>query len=254
MRTTLSNLAGVALCLTLLSPPTLAQAVTDTAAGPLAAARPALESRLEAARLMGPEGVSQVEVLQRRLTEGDFHQGDRVLLSVQGEPALSDTFTVTPTLDLILPDVGAVSMRGVLRSEVTDHLSREIGRYLRDPVVQAQALVGLTVVGEVTRAGVHWVSSDALVMDLLTAAGGGTRDAKINEMRIERRGRPLLDEKAVQNAIANMATLDDAGLLPGDQLIVPTRSGSSTYEIVRTVSIILTIPLTIYALTQIFGN
>jgi len=254
MRTMSRNLAGVALSLTLLSPTLLAQAVTDTAAGPLMATRGALESRLEAARLMGPDGQTQADVIQRRLTEGDFRQGDRVLLSVQGEPALTDTFTVTPSIELMLPDVGPISMRGVLRSEVGEYMSREVARYLRAPVVQAHALVSMTVVGEVARAGVHWVNSDALVTDVLTAAGGGTRDAKINEMRIERRGVPVLNEKAMQNAIASMATLDDAGLLPGDQLIVPSRSGSSTYEIVRTVSIILTIPLTIYALTQIFGK
>jgi len=254
MFTTSRNTIGVALGLTLIAPMALAQSVADTAAGPLMAARPALESRLEAARLIGDAGAEQAQLLERRLTDGDFRQGDRVLLEVQAEPALTDTFTVNSSIDILLPDIGAVSLRGVLRSEVEAHLTTEISRYLRAPTVHARALVGLTVVGEVARAGVHWVPSDALVTDVLTAAGGGTRDAKINEMRIERRGQPVLNERAVQDALANMATLDDVGVRPGDQLIVPSRTGSSTYEIVRTVSIILTIPLTIYALTQIFGN
>ena len=254
MSTKSRNAIGVALGLTLIAPMVLAQSVADTAAGPLMAARPALESRLEAARLMGEAGAEQAELIQRRLTDGDFRQGDRVLLAVQAEPALTDTFAVNSSLELLLPDIGAVSLRGVLRSEVESHLHDELARYLRAPIVRARALVGITVVGEVARAGVHWVPSDALVTDVLTAAGGGTRDAKINEMRVERRGHPVLNEQAMQAAMANMATLDAAGVLPGDQLIVPSRTGSSTYEIVRTVSIILTIPLTIYALTQIFGN
>jgi len=254
MPTMWKNLVGVALGVILIAPMALAQSVADTAAGPLMAERPALESRLEAARMMGEAGSEQAELIERRLTNGDFRQGDRVLLEVQSEPALTDTFTVNSGLELLLPDIGAISLRGVLRSELESHLRDELSQYLRVPVVRARALVGLTVVGEVAHAGVHWVPSDALVTDVLTAAGGGTRDAKINEMRIERRGQPVLNEKAMQAAMASMATLDDVGVLPGDQLIVPSRSGVTTYEIVRTVSIILTIPLTIYALTQIFGK
>ena len=38
----------------------------------------------------------EAELVRRRLDEGDFQVGDRILLSVENEPALSDTFTVDP--------------------------------------------------------------------------------------------------------------------------------------------------------------
>ena len=36
----------------------------------------------------------EAELVRRRLDEGDFQVGDRILLSVENEPVLSDTFTV----------------------------------------------------------------------------------------------------------------------------------------------------------------
>lgn len=254
-RPTIASRTAAAMVLLLVLPAPVAathQAATDTAGGPLMATRSLLNTRLEAARLLGEDGANQVEAIQRRLALGDFRQGDRILLSVEGELAMTDTFAVGSGGDLTLPGIGSVSLEGVLRSELQAHLTKEIARYLRDPMVRAQPLVGVTVVGEVARAGFHWVPSDGLVADVLNAAGGGTRNAMLEEMRIERGTRIVIDEPAMQHALASLATLDDAGILPGDRLVVPPRGGATTYQVVRTISIVLTIPLTIFALTQIF--
>ena len=40
----------------------------------------------------------------------------------------------------------------------------------------------------------------------------------------------------------------------GDQYVIPEKGTSGTYEIVRTIALLLTIPITIYTLTTIFGN
>src|SRR5690348_12247093 len=44
--------------------------------------------------------------IRRRLSEGDFRVGDRIVMVVEGEPTLSDTFTVGPAIGLTLPAVG----------------------------------------------------------------------------------------------------------------------------------------------------
>src|SRR5206468_1006571 len=61
------------------------------------------------------------------------------------EQQLTDTFTVGSQQEVTLPVVGVVSLRGVLRTELQPRLTDEIARCVRDPVVHAHALVGLSV-------------------------------------------------------------------------------------------------------------
>ena len=90
---------------------------------------------------------------------------NRILLLVEGEPSLSDTFTVGLGSTLILPAVGDVSLVGVLRSELQDYLARRLGQNLRDAVVRARAYVRLAEreSGPIPRpAGFSWPWGDAL--------------------------------------------------------------------------------------------
>src|SRR5262245_27299615 len=52
-----------------------------------------------------------------------FRPGDRVLVRVEGESVLSDTFTVTAGPALPLPGLGDISLDGVPRSRIEAHLS-----------------------------------------------------------------------------------------------------------------------------------
>jgi hypothetical protein len=84
------------------------------------------------------------------------------------------------------------------------------------------------------------------------AAGGPTPDAKVAELRIERSGERLWEGDVLRQAITDGRTLDEMNLRAGDQFIVPAEGrGGSTYDVVRTVGILLGIPITIYTLTQI---
>ena len=91
--------------------------------------------------------------IRTRLSRGDFQPGDRIRLLVDSEPQLSDTFPIGPSQELVLPIVGVVSLHGVLRSELQASMTREIGRFLRDPVVRATPLIRLSIAGEVARPG-----------------------------------------------------------------------------------------------------
>src|SRR5438132_5082586 len=82
-----------------------------------------------------------------------FQVGDRILLHVEGDSTLSDTFTVVTGPALRLPAIGEISLAGVRRADLEAHLTRELGRYINSPVVQARALIRLSVLGEVTRPG-----------------------------------------------------------------------------------------------------
>src|SRR6266513_2333202 len=177
--------------MTLVSRSSIALGVVLLVAGPLSgqalglgATRPGLEARAErleqaaqstdqpsAART---EAAREAAVIRQRLVDGDFKVGDRVLLIVEGEPILSDTFTVGLGAALTLPTVGEVSLAGVLRCELQDYLARRLGQNLRDPVIHARAYVRLSIDGAVVRPGFYAIPAEALLSDALMAAGGPT--------------------------------------------------------------------------------
>jgi protein involved in polysaccharide export with SLBB domain len=218
---------------------------------------------------VSPEFVrAETTYIRRRLEEGDFHAGDRILVAVEmahtaaPEPAgatgktseqqLSDTFTVGSAQDVTLPVVGVVSLRGVLRAELEPRLTAEIARYIRDPVVRARALVGLTVSGELARPGYYSVPADAVIPAVLMAAGGTTHEAKLNKVTVQRDGKTVWSSDALRTAITAGRTVDDLELRPGDVINVP-RSGSlaGVYGPAQLVAVLLGIPVTIYTLTRI---
>jgi hypothetical protein len=89
-----------------------------------------------------------------------FQVGDRILLSVEGDSALTDTFTVVAGPVLRLPQIGDISLASVPRSGIEPYLTRELGRYINDPVVSARALIRISVMGEVARPGFYAVPID----------------------------------------------------------------------------------------------
>jgi protein involved in polysaccharide export with SLBB domain len=236
------------------------------------ATRPELEATLERLRQLGRSGPvpawldAESSYVHTRLDEGDFRAGDRVLLAVEDptlgtdrpptagksqEQQLSDTFTVGVGQEILLPVVGAVSLRGTLRSELEPVVTRAIGRYLRDPVVHARPLVSVGVTGEVARPGFYGLAPDAVVSAVLNAAGGPTKDAKMDKLKIERDGRALFQGKTLRRAIEQGATLDALQLRSGDQLIVPSKLHGDMYEPLRFFAVLLSIPVTIYTLTHL---
>ncbi len=196
----------------------------------------------------------QAEQIRRRLDEGDFQVGDRIVLVVEDQQVLSDTFTVDPGRTLTLPTIGDVPLAGVLRSELKQRVSEYLGTFLREPIVRASALIRIAVLGGVARPGFYAVTGDALLTDAVMMAGGPTAVAKIEEMQIEREMSRIWEGRLLQTAIAEGRTLDELNLRAGDRVFIPQRGrglggGEAT---ARTLSFLIALPLTILGLVRIF--
>lgn len=234
-----------------------AQTVDDSlVARPLAtrAQLQELQQRLQ----NGDDRGGRADLLARvnmRLTAGDFRPGDRILLSVQGDTALSDTFVVGPdrTLRLPSPTTGAMSMSGVLRSELQDRLQSYVARFVNNPVVRARPLIRLSIQGEVERAGYYVVPADALLGDAVMAAGGTTQNADLRKARVERNGDELLESEDLHRLIAQGTTIDEANLRDGDQIIFPTARRGDVNNNLRFVGLLVSIAGGVYGLTRAFN-
>jgi len=195
-----------------------------------------------------------VSCLTGRLTaqvpDDTVRVGDRVLLRVEGEQQLSDTFTVSPGPLLVLPAVGELALKGVRRAEVETYLAHELAQFLKQPVVQARVLVRLAVLGEVEHPGFYAVPADALLSQAIMTAGGLTHEAKFSHLRIERDEAPALSGHALQQAVARGLTVDQMKLRSGDRIIVPRRRDATAT--VQVLGVLLTLPAAIYGLSRLF--
>ena len=179
----------------------------------------ALWLSVAAAALLASPGMAQTTSGHGRSTP--FQVGDRILLHVEGDSALSDTFTVVNGPALRLPEIGEISLVNVARADIETHLARTLGRYLKDPAVQARALIRISLMGEVAKPGFYAVPIDLVLPDALMLAGGATPDARIDRLRLVRGSSDLMSRGALQDAIARGATLDALGMQAGDRIEVP---------------------------------
>jgi protein involved in polysaccharide export with SLBB domain len=192
--------------------------------------------------------------VHQRLENGDFQVGDRIRLAVERETTLTDTFTVVAGPEVVLPTLGAVSLKGVLRSEIQDYLTTQIARYVRDPAVQARSYIRLSIQGEVARPGFYTLPTDIVISDALQAAQGFTPNAKLGDITILRQNQRVWDAPAMQRAIAGGSTLDQLSVRAGDLIVVGSkpRGLGSFLGGTQTLLYIITIPTAIAGLIAIF--
>jgi polysaccharide export outer membrane protein len=166
---------------------------------------------------------------QTRATE--FQVGDRILLHVEGDSALSDTFTVVAGPALRLPNIGEITLAGVRRGDLEPHLTRELGHYINDPVVEARALIRVSVAGEVTRPGYYAVPIDLVLTDALMLAGGATQRARVDRVSIQRGNSTVWSGNQLQREIARGATLEQLDIRGGDRIQVPGGDPESKWRV-----------------------
>lgn len=177
-----------------------------------------------------------------------FQVGDRILVVVEGDSMFTDTFTVVAGPAIELPVIGKIALAGVPRTGIEAHLQQALGRYIKNPVVHARALIRLSILGSVLRPGFYAVPTDLVLADALMVAGGPTQEARADKMRIHRNGSVVWSGARLQAEIARGATLEDLGLRAGDRVEVP--KGRDTESTVRIIGVLVTIPIAACVLTK----
>jgi protein involved in polysaccharide export with SLBB domain len=210
---------------------------------------PRLKSIILAYAVLALCGASgPVRAQDRPAGPDDVRVGDRIILFVEGDRALTDSFTVSAGPAVVLPLLGSVSLVGVQRSDIEPYLTKEIGRLFRNPVIRVRirGVMRLAIMGEVGKPGFYDISTEALLTDAINLAGGPTRDAKMKSAHVEREGKTIVESGSVQKALAGGVTLTQLGLRSGDQLLVP--AGGSALRTMQVVAAIIAIPASLWFL------
>lgn len=256
-------LAATALVMLLVAMPLQAQTPTEWDAAREEMTRQELEALLERleteaqstaySQRLREQALQSAQLIRNRLTDGDFQVGDRIVLWVSGEPEMSDTLTVRSGRLVAVPVVGDVPLAGVLRAELQDHMSEQIGAFVRNPTIRTETLIRVLVQGQVGSPGFYLVPADRLMTDVLMLAGGPTATANLNDVRVERGTVRIWEGEALQTAIIQGRTLDHLNIQAGDRIMVPEAPVRSGWEMVRNVTgIVGTLATLAYALTRVF--
>lgn len=208
--------------------------------------RAQLEAQLKAAEASHNNSASYR--IHSRLDHGDFLPGDRVFVRVeQGSAGFADTLVVREGRRLDLPQMGDVSLDGVLRSELEASLGAHLGNYLRNAVVKATPLVRLAILGAVGRPGFFYTPADLPVTDILMRAGGPTPDADLEKVMVRREGEILIDESNTATAIREGMSADMLHLQGGDEIQVGRQSHTNWGMILPIASTVAGLLITYFA-------
>lgn len=165
----------------------------------------------------------EADLMRRRLAEGDFFTGDKVFVSIVGEPLVNDSFVVTPSRTILIPGVAEFPLNGVLRSELQPHMTQQLGRFFRSPVVITKAFIRLSILGGIGAPGYYHLAADQLLGSAIMSAGGPNGGTKMEKSKVLRNGQEIRSSDAVQDALTRGLTLDQFNLQAGDELVVGTR-------------------------------
>jgi hypothetical protein len=209
-------------------------------------------AELEARRASLPAGSPEAQLVEARLREGDFQVGDRIWLRVLEDTSLTDTFPLRAGKVLQLPMLPEIPLQGVLRSELQPYLAGKISQYVRNPTVEAVPLLRVAILGGVAQPGYYNLPADMILSDALMVAGGPTPGVRFDKSKVDRLGVEIWDADGVETALNQGVTLDRMSLMGGDAVEIGQDKLGRTESMLRTLGLLLAIPLSIAAVASLF--
>lgn len=161
-----------------------------------------------------------------------FVVNPNVTLSLLAQrPEFNFSAQVNPEGNIIVPQVGTVSLQGLTLEEAQEKIRLALSRQLVNPLVSlsliGQRPVQVTINGQVNRPGVYPINSATpRVSDALFLAGGSAMMADLRQVQVRRK---LVDGSVVSQTLDLYTPLQNGGEIPnlrlqdGDAIIVPRR-------------------------------
>jgi len=216
----------------------------------------ATRKELEAALAGMPaaqQNSTEAQMIKDRLAHGDFKVGDRVTLYIEGEAKPVDTLTVTPAQTVVIPGLAEVNLQGVLRSELEDQVVAQLRKYLRNPVVRAQALIRIGLLGEFRNPGYYSFPAETPLNDTFVAAGGLSNNSDLSKTTMRRGDDIIWHPEELKPQLAAGATLDQMDLQSGDVLKVGSHGGGALSAL-QIASLAIGVTLGVITLVAVLGK
>ena len=210
--------------------------------------RQQLEAQATAAE--SQKRTSEAFLLRSRLQRGDFQEGDRIAVVIEGSQMVLDTLQVRTGKMLQFPRMGELTLNGVLRAELTDVVRQHLAKYLNSPNVRTTPLLQIGVFGNVTQPGYHYTPADVVLRDVIMRAGGPTATADLSKVVVRRGGEVIWGAKDVSVALSDGLSVDGLHLRTGDELWVPERKRFQFSTLATIISTTMALTLAIVQMTR----
>jgi len=177
-------------------------------------------------------------LITRRLKEGDFVEGDRVVVRIEEQMILADTFTVHSGKVLELPGFGSVNLDGALWSEAAERVRQQVATYVKEPRVSVTPLVRIGIMGAVSRPGYYQFPTDMSIADAVMRAGGPASNGDASRSVLRRGGEEVWPASAMRDAIGQGLTIEQMALRSGDEVDIPEQRRFSTQILLQVVGVL----------------
>jgi polysaccharide export outer membrane protein len=160
-----------------------------------------------------------------RLAAVTLGPGDLIEVSVYNVPELSTKARVSNAGDVYLPLIDYVHVEGLTQEEVQTLIEKRLadGGFVRNPhvtiFVDEAASQGVTILGEVGKAGIYPDAADHKLYEVISEAGGFTPSAS-RKIAIIRRNQPEPIHIDLPRNLADDLS-GNVEVLPGDTITVP---------------------------------
>ncbi len=156
---------------------------------------------------------------------------DVTLALISPRPDFNLSVQINPEGNIVLPQVGIVSLQGLTVEEAQEKVRLALDRIFVKPVVALSLVtprpVQITISGEVTRPGIYPINpATPRINEALLTAGGSTMTADLRQVQVRRK---LIDGSVVTQNVDLYTPLQNGGVIPnlrlqdGDAIIVPRR-------------------------------
>ena len=172
----------------------------------------------------GPEGEDAPAVLR---------SGDIVSIVLPGEPSLNKDFSIDGRGQILLPEIGLITISGLTVDKASDSVRRKLSAAFRDlerlRLILKERRLMIQVGGYVKSPGTFNLPGDAGVQAAITAAGGIAQGAQLDRFKIIRKGREIVFD------YKKFLTTGDPSIIPVleplDTLFVPASGVTGNVQV-----------------------
>lgn len=162
-----------------------------------------------------------------KISEFILGVGDTLEISVYRQEDLQRTVKIDNSGKIMFPLIGDVQAAGVGIFKLRDTMKERLSKYLVDPqvvinisTVQSQKIM---VLGEVNNPGVFTLDTDIGILESISKAGGMTKDAKIGNVLLIRKGqgKPVVMSLNLKKVLKEGDISQNMNLQNGDIVYLP---------------------------------
>ncbi len=196
---------------------------------------------------------TEAAAIRIRLKDGDFHPGDRFLVTIsQGGATRADTASIRDSLMVTLVGLPDVSLQGTLRSELNEKLTDHVARFLKNATVRTVVFTRISIIGAVGQPGFFVVPPDRPMSELIMIAGGAAANAKLNDMQVYRGRALLLNKKQTRLAFNEGRTLEQLDIKSGDEFRVPVLKKITLASVIQLLFIVSSLMFAVVNFLQFY--